>query len=98
MARGKLWEEWEDNVLRELYPQYGWAACQRKLPHRSRGGIIHRATTPLRLSYRFATNIGTPRTVSYEPIPAPNDTRDLTARIFGDPLPGRSALDMRGDA
>lgn len=23
------------------------------------------------------------------------DTRDLTARIFGDPLPGRSALDKR---
>lgn len=26
----------------------------------------------------------------------PPDTRDLTARIFGDPLPGRSALDQRG--
>lgn len=25
----------------------------------------------------------------------PNDTRDLTARICGDPLPGRSALDRR---
>lgn len=25
----------------------------------------------------------------------PSDTRDLTARIFGDPLPGRSALDLR---
>jgi hypothetical protein len=24
----------------------------------------------------------------------PDDTRDLTARICGDPLPGRSALDM----
>jgi hypothetical protein len=23
----------------------------------------------------------------------PRDTRDLTARVFGDPLPGRSALD-----
>jgi hypothetical protein len=28
----------------------------------------------------------------------PLDTRDLTARICGDPLPGRSALDMRGQA
>jgi hypothetical protein len=26
----------------------------------------------------------------------PEDTRDLTAVAFGDPLPGRSALDMRG--
>lgn len=26
----------------------------------------------------------------------PTDTRDLTARLFGDPLPGRSALDQRG--
>lgn len=27
----------------------------------------------------------------------PNDTRDITGRAFGDPLPGRSALDqMRG--
>ncbi len=25
----------------------------------------------------------------------PADTRNLTARIFGDPLPGRSALDQR---
>lgn len=25
----------------------------------------------------------------------PNDTRDLTARICGDPIPGRSALDRR---
>jgi hypothetical protein len=25
----------------------------------------------------------------------PRDTRGLTARLFGDPLPGRSALDMR---
>lgn len=24
----------------------------------------------------------------------PRDTRDLTARLFGDPLPGRSALDQ----
>jgi acyl-CoA synthetase (AMP-forming)/AMP-acid ligase II len=26
----------------------------------------------------------------------PPDTRDLTARFCGDPLPGRSALDQRG--
>ncbi len=25
----------------------------------------------------------------------PKDTRDFTARIFGDPLPGRSALDQK---
>lgn len=25
----------------------------------------------------------------------PLDTRDLTAKVFGDPLPGRSALDRR---
>lgn len=28
----------------------------------------------------------------------PSDTRDLTGRIFGDPLPGRSALDRRNAA
>lgn len=27
----------------------------------------------------------------------PADTRDLTARMLGDPLPGRSALDRRGE-
>lgn len=27
----------------------------------------------------------------------PYDTRDLTARVFGDPLPGRSALDKQGE-
>lgn len=26
----------------------------------------------------------------------PKDTRDLTARLCGDPLPGRRALDLRG--
>jgi hypothetical protein len=31
-------------------------------------------------------------------LPPNVDTRDLTARIFGDPLPGRSALDKRGRA
>lgn len=28
----------------------------------------------------------------------PNDTRSLTARFFGDPLPGRSAADMRASS
>lgn len=28
----------------------------------------------------------------------PRDTRDLTARLCGDPLPGRSALDQRAGA
>jgi hypothetical protein len=28
----------------------------------------------------------------------PPDTHDLTARVFGDPLPGRRAIDMRGRA
>lgn len=28
----------------------------------------------------------------------PADTRTVTARLFGDPLPGRSALDQRGAA
>lgn len=27
--------------------------------------------------------------------PVPEDTRDLTGRLMGDPLPGRSALDRR---
>ena len=27
----------------------------------------------------------------------PNDTRDITGLIFGDPLPGRSALDRRAN-
>ena len=32
----------------------------------------------------------------HRPIPVPSyDTRDLTGRVFGDPLPGRSALDMK---
>lgn len=28
----------------------------------------------------------------------PRDTRDLTGRVFGDPIPGRSALDQRQNA
>ena len=27
----------------------------------------------------------------------PDDTRDLTGLIFGDPLPGRRAIDRRGE-
>ncbi|MEM8575536.1 MAG: hypothetical protein AAGF48_12975 [Pseudomonadota bacterium] len=30
-----------------------------------------------------------------EPLPIPLDTRSITARVFGDPLPGRSALDKK---
>lgn len=37
-----------------------------------------------------------PRVVRPQEIAIPRDTRGFTARICGDPLPGRSALDMRG--
>lgn len=33
--------------------------------------------------------------VTFDPPPAPQDTRNLTARVMGDPLPGRSALDKK---
>lgn len=32
------------------------------------------------------------------PSPPPRDTRDLTGRLAGDPMPGRSALDQRRSA
>ena len=54
-----------------------------------------RAPTPFRRS--FATqHSATREAIEARLAEIPEDARDLTGRICGDPLPGRSALDRRG--
>lgn len=48
-----------------------------------------------RANQRYRAQMGYAKPVKNPP---PPDTRDFTARFCGDPLPGRSALDQRGDA
>ncbi len=92
MARGLPWGEAEDRILKDLYPRYGAGACQRELPERTKKAIQYRATVVLRLAYDHATKRTVPHKETYSPIPVPPDTRNLTARILGDPIFERSAL------
>lgn len=87
MANGRLWTEEEDDILRRHFPLVGVDGCMDLLD-RSRDAINHRAFK-LRLK---SSNKAEYRTMNRPELP-PIDTRDLTARFFGDPLPGRSALD-----
>lgn len=101
MARFKLWTMEEDITLRREYPVGGAEGCWKLLPRRTLRAITGRCE-------RLGLKSGAARKpkVKYEQfeapkpkrgpiVPIPEDTRDLTARFCGDPLPGRSALDRR---
>lgn len=101
-----LWTKEEDDVLRAHYPMGGEFGCQDLLPHRSYDGMNKRARVlglkaPRRkYSKTHYVTHDNKLSVSKEEFvrlkaAVPADTRDLTGRIFGDPLPGRSALDMK---
>lgn len=80
-----------DTVRRWLDPQ--WAEMRRKQVNEAR--LRKRLGNPVQRekpqSLRVAVKADAERAFAQ----VPPDTRDLTARIFGDPLPGRSALDQR---
>lgn len=44
MAKGPLWTEPEDKIIRRLYPDGGVGACARRLPGRGHDSIRSRAS------------------------------------------------------
>lgn len=108
MARGQPWTGEEDAILRREYPWRG-SGCEDSLPGRTPKAIVYRAfILGVRLRRDGSTNHSAESATSRPlpdnapkrgPIfPIPEDTRDLTARFCGDPMPGRSALDRRAGA
>lgn len=60
---------------------------------RRRDGTPRRSGNAARASFfNSGREVETPG-YRQKPPPVPDDTRDVTGRIFGDPMPGRSALD-----
>lgn len=51
--------------------------------------------TKLEAGLRFMTGRVSQETLEARLAEIPEDTRDLTARLMGDPLPGRRAIDRR---
>ncbi len=103
-----VWRMSEDKIIRENYRDFGVSACLKLLPNRARSSLIGRAHR-LGLNTTIIDPIvraehGAPNRKS-RPIPdaelwrrreaMPADTRSITGIILGDPLPGRSALDMQ---
>lgn len=83
-----------DRIRRRLDPGYaerrndGIRAARRR-----REGLIPRASVS---TIRHATGVRLdPKEIAAALATVPPDTRDHTARLMGDPLPGRSALERR---
>jgi hypothetical protein len=86
-AAGKSWETIKDYLdvgqdwlKRRIVPGFSARTNERVRLH-FQGVKVNRAET------------WSERTTRCQPEPRPYDTRDLTGRICGDPLPGRSAFD-----
>jgi DNA-binding CsgD family transcriptional regulator len=74
-----------ETVRRHISPKF------RETPHRPRSApsriyVVREELGLTQAEYRAARRR------------IPEDTRDLTGQLFGDPLPGRSALDQRQGA
>ena len=93
--------------MRRLYPHERWETIARHFNVCSKW--LRRRIDPTYDTYRRKDILGAgagniePRPMSDAALKAfkqslPPDTRDLTSRTFGDPPPGRSALDQRGGA
>ena len=81
----------DPTIRRVVDPKY--RDYDRTVQNRKRARLIKESPHAGRLS------AGRPTAEDVERLRAdiPADTRDLTARILGDPLPGRSALDRRNE-
>jgi len=95
MTRNRYWTEEEDAILTMHYGEkdVNW---QEVFPYRSTDSTKRRAHR-LGLHKLVANDLAKKkRAVKQQPkTNTQGDTRDYTARFFGDPLPGRSALDRR---
>lgn len=72
----------------------GTAHCRLDPDYRARRNAGIRLARQIRRSSRREYIRQPTNYIEYVPS-VPNDTRGLTASFFGDPLPGRSALDSR---
>lgn len=98
----------EDAILIRYYETEGPSGLLEFLPHRTKDAIRHRArklglkstkkrgpSSPTRV-FRFRASRVPEEDFLRLKAQIPDDTRDLTGRLCGDPLPGRSALDRLG--
>lgn len=83
----------EDWLKRRLVPGYAEARAASARRHRERGP----APTD-KIRHRNETGRVSLEEAEAARAAVPDDTRNYTSRFFGDPLPGRSALDRRGAA
>lgn len=95
---------WE--ISKKLRVQYNW--IRRRLDPGYRAKLIAASRDyyginikPLCVTYRAAHKYGSSLPISEDRLRElrsnnPPDTRDLTARLLGDPLPWRSALAQKG--
>lgn len=81
---------WE-TVRRRIDPEY--AEFRKQQINRARG--VHRIGDVAPLLRERATRADVRHSAESLMDDVPADTRDLTARMLGDPLPGRSALDQK---
>lgn len=95
------WSEEELEIVERLHRKEGLSPGKifktGLLPGRSKTSIATRCyntTSLLRKQERTAPSISKEHEALMRQS-IPDDTRSKTARIMGDPLPGRSALDMR---
>ena len=89
----------EDELLKLHYRREGPLGMTEYLPERSIDSIRHRATK-LGLTSIRGRGPAKPAEEDFKRLIAqiPRDTRDITGRMLGDPLPGRSALDRLSNA
>lgn len=82
----------EDRLRREIDP--GFAEHRREVV-RNRRRVVAQAPREPQFSAGPSDRVWTAEKLERLLATIPHDDRDLTARLFGDPLPGRSALDQR---
>lgn len=95
LASGKSWQAIADilgttysTIRMKLDPEFARA-------RKDRVNAARRGANPFK-SPKKSQHYVTKSTVDPDQIsPPPRDTRSLTSRVFGDPLPGRSALDQK---
>lgn len=93
----ELWTKAEDEILHKHFTSGGLTLCAQLLPGRTYKAISNRAKKVLKLESSRPAPRDKITVDDWKGLMAtlPDDTRDITARIFGDPIPGRSALDMK---
>ena len=107
MPRSKRWTYDENQVIKKNFIKYGPELCEELLPHRSPRAIRHQAgllgfLTPRRGAvlrhnhgtHEFIQPMTNAELTAYWDA-QPVDDREFTARLLGDPCPGRSALEMK---